>query len=461
MKWLLILVLCMVTLPATHGYAQTSESPGTCSNEPQFKIPTELLSPGSGLISQVMEEIEYSLGAAGGNMYDTIVTSPLFEDVIPIVIVLYLIIYSVLFMFGMVQISLFDLMVRLIKIGIIAGIASWGIPGYGDLYGLLDYFFTEGTNAIISEVVAIAASISNVPDPAHPFLTMDIALAKIISPQMVVTLLAVIFTPPYGLIFGLLLVLSMGSFLKALFTAIWVYLMALVLRTFLLGLAPIFIVFILFERTRHLFTGWLNQLINTCLQPIMLLMFFAFFITLIEVSLSKLLANPVCLTLVPELWRGGPENIFLWRFAIRDGQGGWKPFSGDWTFFGAETGGGGATGEPFPIDIMYVLILFMLAELAGRFNAVVLMIAKDLAGASTDLAVMQTPWSNMFSPSSARKPSPINTKSTGPGGAGEASERLRQQDETRNKNVASFISQANNQIQKTTNAINNLRNPTK
>jgi type IV secretory pathway VirB6-like protein len=450
-KWLLIGMLCMVVLPCMDAYAQSPlpEPKATCSHEPQFRIPTELLTPGTGLISQVMDEIQGTLAFAGRNMFDDLAGGTLFSEVIPIVITLYIMIYSVLFTFGMVQISLFDLFVRFLKIGIVAGIAVWTIPGYGDLYDLLDYFFTTGTDAVISEVVSIAASISNVPDPAHPFLTMDTALAEIISPQMVVTLLAIVFTGPYGLIFGLLLVLSLGSFLKALFTAIWVYLMALVLRTFLLGLAPIFIVFMLFERTRHLFTGWLNQLINTCLQPIMLLLFFAFFVTLIEVSLGKLLATPVCLTFVPEAWRGGPTNIWLWRFAVEDGAGGWKPFSGLWTFAGAE----GGTGQPFPIDIMHILILFMLAELAGRFNAVVLMIAKDLAGASTDLAMMQTPLSDWFSPVATRRADPLNLQRSGPGGAGPASENRRQ-----GGSVRDIMTQTTEFTKRASEALGNIRN---
>src|SRR6185436_2324103 len=100
--------------------------------------------------------------------------------------------------------------------------------------------------------------------------------------KMAVTLMAIFGTFPYGPIIGLILLMALGSFLKALMNALWVYLMSLVMKTLLFALAPIFIPCILFTRTRHLFDGWLNQIVNATLQPILLFAFFAFFAILIR-----------------------------------------------------------------------------------------------------------------------------------------------------------------------------------
>jgi type IV secretory pathway VirB6-like protein len=202
---------------------------------------------------------------------------------------------------------------------------------------------------------------------------------------MAITLLATFATGPYGLIVGIILLMSLGSFMKSIFNALWVYVMALVIRSLLIGLAPIFIVSILFSRTRHLFEGWLNNVVNTCLQPIFLFTFFAFFVTLIRSCLEILLERPVC-WMPSQVQSGTPTMAHFWRFAIKKGNGSYAPFDGIWGFAGPEgnTATTGGDGSVHPIGIMLPLMIWILADLTGRFNSIVIGIAKQLADASTD-----------------------------------------------------------------------------
>jgi type IV secretory pathway VirB6-like protein len=233
----------------------------------------------------------------------------------------------------------------------------------------------------------VSASVLSQPLPnnAPPFYVIDQALTKAVSAKMAVTLMAMFFTPPYGPIFGLLLAMGLSTFIKAILTAAWVYLMSLILKALLFGIAPIFLSFLLFVRTRYLFDGWLNQIVNATLQPILLFTFLAFFVQLISTALDNIMLTPVCWTEWAESLRGSPFAMHYWRFALCTGGAACEPYGGSWSFTGPQT----TQGPIFPIDILGILVLVMLADLAARFNSIVTSIASDLAGAATNLSTMQ------------------------------------------------------------------------
>jgi len=153
---------------------------------------------------------------------------------------------------------------------------------------------------------------------------------------------------------------------------------------FLYALAPFFIPCILFSRTKHLFDGWLSQLVNACLQPIFLFTFFSFFAVLIEACLDQLFSTPVCWTAVKDAVKGAPFEGQFWRFAVWDCvTGNWVPFDGVWGFEGPQDTGCG--GQPVhPIGIVLPLTLWIISDLASRFNVVIIQIAHDISQTTTD-----------------------------------------------------------------------------
>ncbi|MFO0388978.1 MAG: type IV secretion system protein [Alphaproteobacteria bacterium] len=393
-----VVVLCLFSvlfsLSISSAYAQPlpSAPSGTCTTDPPFN-PTPP-GPGEGIISRIVDNIQNVLDSLSQTIYTYVASDSGFQEMAGATVTLYVAVYGVLFMFAMVQITLFDFAVRMIKVGIIAALISPG--SWGFFNDTVVTFFNDGTDSLISELsqIAIAGISQPVTPGSPPFAVLDDAIAKALSAKMAVTLLATFFTGPYGLLFGLLLLMSIGSFVRALLTAAWVYLMSLVVKTLLFGIAPLFILCLLFNRTRHLFQGWLNQVINASLQPIMLFAFFAFFSRLVEASIDKILQVPVCWTESMEAVRGTPFYTHYWRFTYNN-----EPYGGGWSWGGPDAGG----SKIFPLEILDVLIFLILAELASRFNSVVLMIARDLANATTSLADMKGGLSDWMSPVKGRK----------------------------------------------------------
>jgi len=268
-------------------------------------------------------------------------------------------------------------------------------------------FFRIGTDQFLAEIAQLTIGGSQISgDQAFPITMLDEALAKVISTNMGVHLLAILFTPPYGFFYLILLLVALWSFLSLVFTGIWVYLTAMVVRAFLIGLAPIFILCFLFERTKHLFTGWVNQLFSTCLQPIMLFTFLSFFVLMILGPngqgglIDQVLDVPVCWTAAGESLQGSPFNVHYWRFSIpnMDHNSGWvggfEPYGGLWDWSGPVDAPGNP--PPFPIQLWPLLAFLVLAELGKRFSQMVLLIARELSSSSVDLSDMGNVFSNLM-----------------------------------------------------------------
>ena len=362
------------------GWAQEAE---ICTDDEKFSTDIPEETPGvvttiAGNVQLVLEDIAY-------DMFNTIVADSEFQDAVAAMLTVYIAIYGLLFTFGMIQSSVYDFLTRLIKIAIIALLLNGTIWGYFNYYVV--GFFNTMVDSLINEVTAIAVGGATVPGGATGALeVLDQALNKAMSANMAVHLLSTVFTSPYGMMHAALMAIGLWSFLASLLTGIWVYLMSLVLRTLLFGIAPIFIACLLFDRTKHLFLGWLNQVISACLQPIFLFTFLSFFILLIGAAIDNILYVPVCWIETSDSMRGTPFNFNFWRYALLD------PDSDEWEPYGGMQGWLGANEEDapiFPIDIMGVLVFFILAELCKNFNHIVLSIARDIAGGASHLGNMQ------------------------------------------------------------------------
>ena len=387
--------------------------PGTCTSDRSYEIAYP--DPGDGLFSQIKFKIDSSLNNIDQMMFENITRSGNVRYAVQAAATLFIAMYGLAFTFGMIELTVFDLIIRLAKIGIITTIFTlaqapngWDDPG-GHHEGSIGYmnfsksigtFFTYGTDEIINKVTSVAVGgFTDTISPVSfgmkdknyiygggPFGPMDYALAMVVSPKMAATLIGAFTTGPYGIGVGLVLLLSLVSFLKSMLNAMWVYVMALVLRTFLFALAPLFIPCILFNRTRNLFDGWLNQVVNTCLQPIFLFSFFSFFAILFEACLDQVFQTPVCWTPMPEQVKGAMGDVNMWQWAVQDCKSGnWVPFTGKWDFYGPQGLNCGQSYSVNPLGIMLPLTLWIISDLASRFNDVVVQIAKDISSASTEL----------------------------------------------------------------------------
>lgn len=343
------------------------------------------------LITDIILKIKLKLSLISIQIYSMTVFNLGYIGTIQALMTLYVTIYGLLFMTGMVNVTVYDFVIRIIKLGVVTLLLTpTSIFLFNDT---VVKFFEQGTDSIINFVTSPNATTPNfnfggAPDAVKiftdkaghvisgisPFTALDNAVGKVISSKMFVTILATFVAKDYGPLYFILLLIAIWSFMKSLMTATWVYVMSLVMKTLLLGLAPIFIPTILFQKTRHLFDNWINQLVSASLQPILLFIFFIFFVKLAEGSLDNIMHAEICFNKLPDGMRGSPFNLSFWQF-MKHTANGFEP-----NLDGIQL------SKDFPIDMIALLTFFIIAEISNRFNSVVLQIASSIGKSSINLS---------------------------------------------------------------------------
>jgi hypothetical protein len=342
-----------------------------------------------GILETVITRIQTTVENAARSIFDAITLDYEFSVIVYAALILMITFFAIAVMFGFLNLTLGQAMVRMIKIGFIVWILS--PDGW---YFMEDYFirfFNGGTIYLINAMVQIANTGSSAGasslDATQAFSVLDGAIKTIFSPRMFVTAVAAFGTQPYGVAVGLALLYSIYEFVKALLNALLIFALSIIVKALLFGLAPIFFVFILFDRTKQLFMGWINQLINFSLQPILMFAFLAFFSIMIESSANRILRKEgnepqthVCY--VHSRQQGTtPFNMQAWEFVCPDGTR-IQPYSGQRTARGAIEC---PNGPVFPISIVDILVFMLIVHIAGSIMRVIPALASEMSQGITRL----------------------------------------------------------------------------
>lgn len=377
------LLACLTTLISSPAIAQDAY---TCND-------TLTLTYSDGIITPVIKEIQAIVDGAAEKLFNGIMASS-FPNIIAAAITLYIAIMGLMFTMGMIQMSAGEVFKRVLKLAILGVLLQNGWTFF-EQYGYK--LFREGTDEIIGYMTSTMASsvlpgdyavsslnTSEIPGPFEP---IDAVLQDFFTPQTFTIFQAASASGPYGFIFLLVFGLSTIYLLGGIARALWVYLVSILAMSLLMGLAPIFIGFMLFDRTKHLFDGWLGLCINFSLQPIMMFSFLGFFIVLIRQSMESILGIKVCYAPKTDIASGSPYEIQFWQFAGSDG----TPYSVRWGAEGPMCGdkicpqdASWAT-ETFPLDIVDALTVFLLGYVCWNFYNFVIKIAQDLSGSYVNL----------------------------------------------------------------------------
>jgi type IV secretion system protein VirB6 len=159
--------------------------------------------------------------------------------------------------------------------------------------------------------------------------------------------------------------------------AIVTYVKAIVGLAVLFGIAPIFVAFYLFEKTRGMTMSWLSMVFGFALQPVMLFAFLAFYATIVGGALTNMLSdasgNPNDICYVP--WYSMPRlfDIYWWKFTNSAGAAG-----------GMVIPGSGASGsdEQLPTQVLNVLYFVVLCNLGKNFCNYINELSTSISGGS-------------------------------------------------------------------------------
>lgn len=177
-------------------------------------------------------------------------------------LILYVIFTVVGYMLGTIQLSKFDFIIRIFKIAFIAfafSDRSW------------EFFGTTLSKLFVDGSIYLVDSFSGyIGEGGKKFAFLDLTAGVLFTGETWLKFLSLMLSGPFGFIAFLAILYATFVFLRCIISATFKYVISTVLVAFLLSLAPLFIVFILFQQTKTLFDNWIKTLAHVSLQPVIL-----------------------------------------------------------------------------------------------------------------------------------------------------------------------------------------------
>ncbi|MDB2414243.1 type IV secretion system protein [Rickettsiales bacterium] len=237
-------------------------------------------------------------------------TETAFVAAVRAALVLYVIIYSMMYMVGMIKDPQKEFLVSIIRLSLVSLVISpegWDFfntylfviftDGLNDLIGIMAGQFTgvvtvasDSYYAASSDQISAVTALNN----TDPFQFMNQTISKFITETTMLKISALLFASPVGFIYIFVILWGMLFYLLAIIKAVILYILALFGISLLLALAPVFISMMLFKQTRGSFENWVKFLFNFLAQPVLLFTALAVFNAFIYSSITSLLNYDIC-----------------------------------------------------------------------------------------------------------------------------------------------------------------------
>lgn len=225
----------------------------------------------------------------GGAQYSSCIN---FFNLIKGMLILYIMVYGAMFLLGMTQITQTDLVIRVVKIAIVAGLLNGKTFNFFNEY--VFNFVMNFSDSIIADMSGYSL-FTNDNNISNPFMFLDSLLSKVLFSQtffaQIVGLIALGIT---GVLYFILIFVGLVVTVITLLRAIAIYIMAFMGIAVLIGLTPLFLTFLLFDYTRYLFDNWVKFLIQFMLEPVVLMAGIIILSQLFTIYVDFVLGYSVC-----------------------------------------------------------------------------------------------------------------------------------------------------------------------
>ena len=200
-------------------------------------------------------------------IYEKLISNAALKGIAKSCLAVYIIIYGLAFLAGSVQITATDIVIRVLKIGVI--VALFSETSWSFFNDNLFTVFVNGSDYLLTTVVGVTSSVGNI------FGFVDPIFDRYSNGNFWALLAIQLLQITNGLaFFACLAVYSILIYFRAVLEVVISYCLAFLGLAVMISLAPFFIILILFEQTKSMFDSWLSTLFSYMIQPTILLIFF-------------------------------------------------------------------------------------------------------------------------------------------------------------------------------------------
>ena len=267
----------------------------------------------SNVISDIVNQVTtFFIGDDGNKMnsgkvqyiFNKLIQNPLIINGIRALLVLYLVYTGISYMIGFAQVTQKEAMNRTLKIAFVVMIISPNSWTFFNTY--LFSTLLNGSMELTYDIVRPFTDIQkiDVESATHSELVkavfgmFDEIFHQLFNNAIWTKIWALTCTSLVGILIAILMIIAIISYLICALRVIVTYLYSMITLCVLFILAPIFISFMLFEKTSKLFRSWINNMISMVFQPLFaftaLAILHQIFVLTLHAALS-FTACPTCL----------------------------------------------------------------------------------------------------------------------------------------------------------------------
>ena len=215
-----------------------------------------------------------------------------FFTYIKAILILYVMTYGAMFLLGFAKINQKELVTRIAKNGVVIGLMNGNTFEFFNNY-LFDAI-TNFSDAIIANMSGYSLYTST-NTISNPFMFLDAVMSKIFFSQtFIAQLLSLLSLGLSGIIYFIITFIAVGIVIITALRAVAVYIMAFMATCILIGIAPLFISFLLFDFTRYLFDNWVRFTIRYMIEPVVMMAGIIVLTQLFTIYLDFVLGYSVC-----------------------------------------------------------------------------------------------------------------------------------------------------------------------
>lgn len=215
-----------------------------------------------------------------------------FFNYIRALLILYVMIYGFMFLLGAVKISQYDLVVRVVKIAIVAGLLN------GQTYEFFNQYVFGFVTGFCDQILSSLSGdnlFSGDKEASNPMIFLENIMRRIFGETFAVQSFALFSKGIFGIVYYFIIMLSVIILVINVIKAIAVYILSYLALALLLGiLAPLFLSFLLFETTKEIAHNLIKVSIYYMLEPVILIIGQIVFCQMFTIYLDNVLSYSVC-----------------------------------------------------------------------------------------------------------------------------------------------------------------------
>lgn len=268
-----------------------------------------------GIVSYIHSYMECKLNRMTQDIFQSISGKSWYGPALGAAATLVVALYSSTLLLGIQKFRPYDVVANLIRISAVVFLAT----NWGNFSDFVKDFFEGMVNSMSANLAGAFHDPTTPGPPVTGVQFMDQIIGDIVSYNTLKIILALVGTGGSGWLYALMMCVIVFSYMWGLFTAVYIVLLALVGRHLLYALAPMFLVFLLFNYTRDMFTGWIKQLTAFTLRPILIFAVLGFLKTIYDYYMSGLIISTTNIC-YKQLWPMPGDIIQLnwWQFGTAE-----------------------------------------------------------------------------------------------------------------------------------------------